>query len=121
METAKIVEWQPKIGISAPRVTPPPHAPCPTCNCLAYWQDRYSGLAGPWRCLHCEPPPIEAMVARWLDVGVQCVGQADDDLEHFGRDWQIEQDDDAGRVIGTRRGPTERQRIGEPLSPVVDR
>lgn len=96
-----------------------PKVPCPRCGCPAFWQDRYSGVAGPWRCLHCEPPPIEEMVARWLDVGGQCVGPADDDLEQFERDWLIEHDDEAGRVVGTRRGATQRQRIGPPLPPVA--
>lgn len=103
------------------RQTEKPAGPCPRCGCQAFWQDRYSGPAGPWLCLHCEPPPIEQMVARWdecCDMGGDVQPVADDDLEAFSRAWSIETDDEAGRIVGTLRGPTQRQRIGPPLPPV---
>lgn len=100
-----------------------PSGPCPSCGYPAYWQDRYSGPAGPWRCLHCSPPPVEAMVARWLGGSVvQCGPDGPDasggELDAFREAWAIVADDESGRVVGTKRGATERQRIGEPLPPV---
>lgn len=97
-----------------------PSGPCPSCGYPAYWQDRYSGPAGPWRCLHCSPPPVEAMVARWdrCQTVAGSPDAADDELEVWARQWRIVHDDESGRVVGTRRGATERQRIGKPLPPV---
>jgi hypothetical protein len=74
-------------------------APCSTCGCPLLWQDIYSGPSGPWRCFHCQPPPLwpaETFVRRWVDVrnsrtiqpATDAAGEVLDDLAAFQRDWE---------------------------------
>ena len=40
---------------------------CASCGCPWQWQDSYRRSTDPWRCLICDPPPSEAMIARYRD------------------------------------------------------
>lgn len=68
----KAPQVMPSIETAAPAVQPPAIQPCPTCGCPLLWMDIYRAQQAdpstPWRCLHCDPPPAEALVASWRDV-----------------------------------------------------
>jgi len=69
---------------------------CGTCGNPWSWQDPYCRGSGPWRCLTCDPPPSESMVARYRDGRVdqaerefvdkyECYDLIDED----GRVWMV--------------------------------
>lgn len=59
-----------------PALSLPAPCPCPTCSCPTFWLDGApvtpaqtaspDPLAAHLHCGHCRPPPLAAMVRRWL-------------------------------------------------------